>query len=194
MTTALVAADVLDALREEVPREIEERVPAAEMRELQIGRCIQATRVGLEALRYFGVEAKPLVTLMMVGNAAWAEWMLAGSPQPMPDEVWSVGIDPKECGRRGFPGHLVILVEEHLLDLDAGLYARPQHGIFVPPTILTPVRPMREDGPIAGEDLEDGGAIIYGNHFDPPNYRTSGAWKNTASWAGPVIRRMKERL
>lgn len=185
---------ILDLLREEVPREIERRVPTADARAAHRGRCVQATHVGLDALRYFGIEAKPRVTLMMVGNEAWAEWMLAGSPQPMPDPVWSVGIDPNAEGR-GFPAHLVIEIDGQLLDLDAGFYSRPHKGIHVPPTILTPIRPMVEDGPIAGVDLEGGGAMIYGQAPPgTPNYRGSGAWKHTGTWAGPVIRRMRERL
>jgi hypothetical protein len=186
-------SEILDILREEVPREIEARVPAEDARSVNRGRCVQATRVGIEALRYFGITGKPLVTLMLTGNAAWAEWMLAGSPQPMPDEVWSVGINPNDDGP-GFPAHLVISLDGLLLDLDAGFYARPERGIHVPPTILAPIEQKIEDGPIAGVDLDEGGAIIYGRHFAPPQYTGSGAWKNTATWAGPVIRRMRERL
>lgn len=191
--------DVLDLLREEVPREIESRVPTEHARATQRGRCVQSTHVGIAALEYFGIKSKPLVTLIMAGNAAWSEWMIAGQEQPMPDEAWSVGTNPVHNPEdKGYPAHLVIEIDGQLLDLDAGFYARPHKGIHVPPTILTPIRPKVPNGPIAGTDLEDGGAVIYydrsAHKTAPPNFRGSGAWKHTATWAGPVIRRMRERL
>jgi hypothetical protein len=191
--------ELLDLLRVEVPREIESRVPMAHARRTERGRCVQATRVGIEVLRYFGFQGRPLVTLMMTGNLAWVEWMLAGQPQPMPDEVWSVGIDPEHRPEdRGYPAHLVIALGGMLLDLDAGLYARPHKGIHLPPTIYTPIRGQEEGKPIAAADLEGGGAVVYHDrsayHVPPPDFRSIGAWKQTGKWAGPVIRRMRETL
>ena len=189
MTTA-VDTTVLDALRIEVPVEMERRNPAALIDQ---GRCVQATRVGIEALRYFGFEARPLTTLMMCGNAAWVEWMANDNPMPMPDEVWSVGIDPVAKGR-GFPAHLVLALGSNLLDLDAGLYARPHKGIHIPSTLMLPLLDQEEGLPIAGAELDEGGAIIYGRPRTWPDFYGSGAWKNTQKWAGPVIRRMRDRL
>jgi hypothetical protein len=186
---------IIEALRIEVPPEIEHHVPTEWARQAQRGRCVQATRVGLEALRYFGVPARPLVTTMITGNLAWAEWVTAGRPDPMPEEVWAVGIDPDERGR-GFPAHLVIGIHGHLLDLDAGFYARPQHTILMPETILLPVIEGAEPGAtIAASDLPEGGVVLYYEPpTRPPNFRSSGAWKETRKWTGPVIRRMRERL
>jgi len=187
---------IVALLREEVPAEIERWVPRHLAGQAGWGRCIQATRVGLEVLRYFGVEARPLVTLLITGNRAWAEWMLDGSPQPMPDEAWAVGIDDElHEGQRGFPGHLVIELDGQLLDLDAGFYARPERGIFVPPTVLVEMTPVEETGALAGTDLAEGGALLYGQHRGTPvNFRGTGAWKHTVTWAGPVIRRMRDQL
>lgn len=193
-------AAIIDVLRDEVPPEIEKYAPAVWSREENggRGRCIQHTRVGIEALAYFGVRAKPLLTGLLTGNQAWCEWMLAGSPQPMPDEVWSVGVDPTETERGGFPAHLVIEFEAEdqrwLLDLDAGFYARPERGIHVPPTVLTPLDQQRPDGPLAGADLEGGGAILYGPCLPRYDFRKTKAWRETKKWTGPVIRRMRDRL
>ena len=192
--------ELLNLLREEVPREIESRVPMAHAQATERGRCVQATRVGLETLKYFGVQAKPLVTTMMTGNEDWVRWMLDGQPQPMPDEVWSVGIDPepRPGERRGYPAHLVIEIDGLLLDLDSGLYARPHKGIYLPPTVLTRIRRREEGRPIAALDLEGGGAVVYHDraHYPSPvpSFYSIGAWKDTAKWAGPVIRRMREVL
>ncbi len=192
--------DILDALRAEVPVEMARRNPPELLRQVGRGSCVQATRVGIEALRYFGVKAEPLTVMMICGNLAWAEWMKLdtfGSEQ-MPDEAWSVGIDPVlHPGERGFPGHLVIEVDGNLLDLDAGFYSRPDRGIHIPPTVLIPLatdRKIIENGNLAGIDLDDGGVILYGQHLNPPPFRQSGAWRETGKWAGPVIRRMRDRL
>lgn len=195
-----MSEDVLDLLRVEVPREIESHVPTAYARRNDRGRCVQATRVGIEALRYFGIEARPLVTTMMVGNEDWVRWMLDGQPLPMPDEVWSVGIDPEPREDRGYPAHLVIEIDGQILDLDAGFYSRPHKGIYLPPSVIVPIQ--RQDDPhlpIAALDLDDGGAIVYhdraiAHHVPPPDYRSTGAWKQTGKWTGPVIRRMREAL
>ena len=83
-----------------------------------------------------------------------------------------------------------------LLDLDAGFYARPHKGIHLPPTILAPIQQRDNGKPISAADLDDGGAIAYYDRsvyeVPPPSYRSTGAWKDTAKWAGPVIRRMRE--
>lgn len=190
--------EILDALRAEVPVELARRNPPELLRQAGRGSCVQGVRVGLEALSYFGISAKPLVTLMITGNQSWVEWMADGSPEPMPDEAWSVGIDSRvKPGDRGFPGHLVIEIDGQILDLDAGFYSRPQHGMIIPPTVLVPITtdPIALDyGNLAGFDLEGGGVILYGEHHSPPNYTRSGAWRETRKWAGPVIRRMKDRL
>lgn len=190
--------DILDALCAEVPVELARRNPPALLRQVGRGSCVQATRVGIEALRYFGFTARPLVTLMITGNAAWCEWMAKDSPQPMPDEVWSVGVDSRVIpGQRAFPGHLVLTLGGLLIDLDAGFYSRPEHGIHIPPALVIPLTTEQralDNGALAGLDLEGGGAILYGRHETPPDFRRSGAWRETQKWAGPVIRRMRDRL
>jgi hypothetical protein len=186
--------DILDALRAEVPVEIYRRNEYELLREQKRGSCVQATRMGIEALKYFGVAAKPLVTLMGVGNAAWCEWMDAGGPavSEMPEGAWAVGTDPVEReGERGFPAHLVIEIDGHLLDLDAGFSARPEREIHVPPTLLIPLR----DGDIVATTmLEEGGIAFYKAHTPKLNFREMGAWRDSRKWTGPVIRRMRDRL
>jgi hypothetical protein len=182
---------VLDALRAEVPVEIYRRNEYEVLRASARGSCVQATRMGIEALKYFGVKAKPLVTLAITGNAAWVEWVKLEDPTaPWSDEVWSVGTDPKQKpGERGYPAHLVIEIDGQLLDLDAGFCARPEKGIHVPDTVLLP---LTAHG--AAMDLAEGGVLLYRYHTPTVDYRKSGAWRDSQKWAGPVIRRMRERL
>jgi hypothetical protein len=188
---------ILDALRAEVPVEIYRRNEYELLRSQQRGSCVQATRMGIEALRYFGVHAKPLVTLLMVGNAAWVDWMADPdrSPDNWPDDVWSVGTDPVPGKERGYPAHLVIEIDGMLLDLDTRFAARPEKGIHVPDTLYLPIRPegMSPDL-LAGTPLDEGGIALYRPHTPKVDFHASGAWKDSRKWSGPVIRRMRERL
>jgi hypothetical protein len=189
-----VLNDILDALRAEVPVELYTRNEYDLLREQGRGSCVQATRIGIEALRYFGVAAKPLVTLMGVGNAAWVEWMEAGGPaaSDMPEGAWAVGTDPRvKEGDRGFPAHLVIEIDGHLLDLDAGFSARPEREIHVPATLLIP---LRDGEVVATASLDGGGLAFYKAHKPKLNFREIGAWRDSRKWTGPVIRRMRDRL
>ena len=113
----------------------------------------------------------------------------------MPDEAWSVGIDtvyrPEE---RRYPGHMVLEVDDHLLDLSAGQFTRADHDLLVPPSIWTPLDGPGGERGIAGLDLELGGVILYADVEGHHPYVHSGAWRTPKNWAGPVIRRMKARL
>ena len=187
--------EILDALCAEVPAEIQRRNPLAVQRAARRGSCVQSTRVGIEALRYFGVEAKPLVTLLMTGNAAWVEWMGQDVPPlPMPDPVWAVGTDPEQQGERGYPAHLVIAYDGGLLDLDAGFYTRPERHIHIPPTVFLPLMEPGPNGVIAATSLKDEGVLFYREWKSEIDFRQIGAWRDSRKWAGPVIRAMKERL
>lgn len=175
---------IVEALRVEVPRRIDEFLPHALTPGR--GRCLPATRIGMEALAYFGVESKPLVTLAMAGNEAWLQWINDGGVPPMPEEAWSVGIDPRATGE-GYPAHLVLRVGEAIVDLDARFFSRPAKGMTVPDTVVVPV-------PAPYLPLDEGGIISYVVHPDPPPFRHAGDWRRSQKEAGLLIRRMRERL
>lgn len=165
------------------------------------GRCVIATRVGIEALRYFGIEAKPLVSAAMAGNAAWARWYHEGRPMPWPDEVWNVGVGidaeyVENDHRRptGFNAHLVVLAELDegpvVIDLDSGQFARPDRSILP----LDATVGWWRDDTIAVVELAEEGVLIYKRHLDPPPFKQAPDWKGGKSIAGPVIRLMREQL
>lgn len=156
------------------------------------GRCLTVTRVGMEVLAYFGIESKPLVTTAMAANAAWLEWQHRidqGASEPeMPKEAWNVVCGIQDQPGPGLNAHVVLLIGDELLDLDAAQSARPEHGIKVPTT----VRLRWEEG--ASLDLEDGGVLIYIPHSKPPQFKQAPDWRRAPRLAGGVIRVVRKNI
>lgn len=179
---------IIEMVRELVPRLIDRELP----HELTpgVGRCLPASRVGMEALRYFGIAADPYPCLALAANREWLEWRDAGMPGEMPDEAWAVAIDPRDERQRHYNAHMVLGVGPELLDLDARQLARPHKGIFIPETVLAL---WEEDG--GALELAEGGALVYVPHIGgAKRYSTALDWRISATWAGPVIREIKKRL
>lgn len=163
--------------------------------------CLQSSRVGLEALRYFGVHAEPKIVRAIAGNEPWLDWMFeldwqpGPGKKPMPEEAWAVGVDPEyKPGERRFPGHMVLLVGDGLLDLSSGQLSRPERGMRVSPTVWTPLLEEARRPLLAIVELDDNGALIYGEDPEPARYVEATAWRTTATWSGPIIRWMKSVL
>jgi hypothetical protein len=193
-------ARLISLLRLHVPDVVEEFLP----RTLTpgSGRCLPATRIGLETLRYFGVGAEPLPTRAMAVNAAWQEWMhgdAKGEP-PMPDEAWSVGVGWPVEGR-GVNLHLIIAIDNgfgrYFLDLDSGQFSRPNRAMPVEPTLCLPFTEKERTGRMfrtAGVGLEGGGRIDYVEHPNPESWKQGLDWRHAKKQAGKVIRRIRAEL
>jgi hypothetical protein len=194
-------ARVVDLLAEIVPRVMREEFDGAVN-----GLCLNATRVGFEALRYFGIPSTPVVLSAIAANREWLEWRSKWDDAesqlavgPMPGEAWSValgfGQNPSKLGGSGYDAHLALAVGAGgylLVDLDSGQMSRPERGIHVEPGVVVPW-----DGKAAWVELPEGGAIAYGLHVatEPlPNYRQAGGWRKSGQYAGPVIREIRGRL
>lgn len=195
-------ARVVDLLAEIVPRVMRE-----EFRGAVNGLCLNASRVGFEALRYFEIGVEPVVLSAIAANREWlqwrAKWDVDGIFKPeeaMPEEAWSVALgfdqNPSQLGGSGYDAHLALAVGEGgylLLDLDAGQMGRPEHGIHIEPAVVVPW-----DGEQAWVDLPDGGGVAYGRHVAKgsglPNYRQAGGWRKSGRYVGPVIREVRSRL
>ena len=190
--------DVLDLASEIVPSYLEEILPRETLR--SPGRCLVATRVGMEALRYFGIASEPMFCEALGANRAWLDWTTESYPDPpvspMPDEAWSVYVGPGS-GNPDVPGieaHAVLVVGDDLLDLDSGQFARPAKGILVPESLKIPIE-IRHGRRSAGLDLDGGGTLGYAELRKPPhNWRSTPDWRLSPRDAGPVIRRIRERI
>ena len=173
---------VIKAMRRAIPAIVLAAIP----RHLPVpkGRCLTTTRVGLETLRYFGIDSRPLVTQSLAANSAWVEWQASEAGGEMPDEAWSVAVGFSRGETKGIDAHVVLLVGDELLDLDAGQAARPQRGIHVAPTERLPWDP--EHG--ASRDLEEDGVLVYLPHPHPPQFKQALDWQRAPRLVGPVIR------
>lgn len=137
--------------------------------------CILATAIGIDVLKEFGIEARPLSVQVDVVNRAWldgdvaAAWRLsAGYP---PEEAAKMLAPRTNVPTSPWDGHLVIELvgRAALLDLDLKQMARPRHRIVVPP-----VGWFEGWNGTAGEwPLADGGRIFYRAKRD-----------DVASWGG----------
>jgi hypothetical protein len=192
VTVATNATAVVEALVEKAPALLDTLYSP--------DRCIAATRHGIEALAYFGIDAKPLKVMLVTGNEAWADWMNAGMPGgTMPEEAWSLGVDLDSVRPKGYAGHLVAWLprEQMLVDLSLGQFARPDRDMPLPKAAAFDVP----------EDFFTHGAAwsvtddVSGKHvvlvYDP---RTEKDWLHAPDWqrkpplAGTLIRSIREVL
>jgi hypothetical protein len=130
-------------------------------RALRDDSCLNATRVLLEVFRKLGVRARPLSVRAMALNAKFLEGLgKPGDPVENTPGAWGVGIEtrPGVGSPTGWAGHLVTLVENHILvDGSARQFTRP-HVDIVLPSVL--VGEWSKKGR-AYYDLAHGGVIEY---------------------------------
>jgi hypothetical protein len=167
-----------------------------------VPRCLTASRAGIDALRYFGVEALPVPVEALVGNPAFvaseAE-MRAGTlseEDAVARGVRYLQIDLTSQRDNGWPGHMVVGVPaaDALLDLDLGQFNRPEKSIVLPRAASFAVdSDFWADPDAATGYLVAGCRVVY--HRIAPVRPWTGApdWrKHGPRVAGPVIRKLKE--
>jgi len=126
--------------------------PLLEKLPLPPHRCIVATRVAIDVLARFGIEAQPRSVLCAVANAAYATWrarILAARQASAPRRwlepkapaaalcVWA-GLPDYAPPAGQWPGHLIAFLpaEAQVIDLDFRAFARPDRGLAVPPAVV----------------------------------------------------------
>jgi hypothetical protein len=153
----IVTDRLLTAVRAEVPRALDQLLPPR--RRQSDGYCLAATRIGIETLRHFGVKCEPLVVSALAGNAKWRAWIESEVGGKKPEGAY---VTRTSSGRPGdFAQHLVVEVDDQLLDLDSRQFSEPESGIVVPETL---VASLTEHG--AQLDLDGGGVILYARRHD----------------------------
>jgi hypothetical protein len=134
--------------------------------------CINAVRIGIDALKEFGVTAKPMSVRVEYMNKIWYDFMLENDGWPKNDEQrdeliakggYCVGIDTKApTTPDNWPGHLIMLAEAHIIDPSAIQFNRPAKGIDVPPVMMFNYPPGFEKGKrVAHFGNETGAACFY---------------------------------
>jgi hypothetical protein len=172
-----------------------------EMNEAGFGkhRCVLATRVAVEVLRRFQIQAEPIIVDVMAANASW----LRVAKNPDATEADFLATDahmvrmrttPEEGDNR-FPAHLVAYLPEEssILDLDMQQFIRPGIRAARAASLLVPEGFLR--GKHAEYDLPDGGAIMYAvlNDGVERNYADGVDWKLKGAWF-PLVRNLTLRV
>ena len=107
-------------------------------------RCIFATRVGIDVLAAFGIDAEPRPVVACVANSSYVLWKEEDRTRPTPPDAWAVwaGLpalpdDPIQ-DTPGWNGHLVVYVPRlsSVLDLDFQQFRRPLKLLDTPPSIV----------------------------------------------------------
>lgn len=129
--------------------------------------CIMATKVGIQALDYFGIKAIPVTCNLVVGNAAWVEWMKDGMPKPMPDEAWSVSVHEQNTDGPGYNGHVMLRADDMLADLNFGQVSRPEKNMTFPAAAIFPLDEEQRANFEAGKEVVyfgPGGEVVIIHH------------------------------
>lgn len=164
---------------------------------IKTNACILASRVGVEALSYFGVLSRVMPMKTIVQNAKLVEQLNANVAIDWSTGAHGVGVDPDlPSTDTGWNGHMCIAVPSVMLFVDLTLpqFSRPEKDI-----VMSPIVASYDDAFLQGGTAVyrlNNCRVIY--EFRPD---LRGTWehssdgrKNISTIAGPVIRSMREIL
>jgi len=107
-------------------------------------RCLNSTRVCLEVMSAFNVRCKPASVQALATNKIWVDKVNQIGRLPTGDEMqawiaegaWSLAIDTDEKSsdpeNNAWAGHLVAIVQDHLVDCSSLQMNRPHKSIALP--------------------------------------------------------------
>jgi hypothetical protein len=155
----------------------------------EAGGCILMTRIGIDLFAAFGLLAEPWPVWLRVGCPQFVKWEQAGAPIPQPADAYVVLACPRgpeglqtwtnprtgTLAPRHLGGHVVVhLPDQHqVVDLDAGFYSRPSHGLTVPPVVALE---WRQGWPGVRCPLPAGGELVMEHHPELTSYREASLW------------------
>lgn len=177
------------------------------LKQFQPSSCIASTRIGLDALEFFGVKAEAMPLFVMVMNDEALKMMEAGVSQAeiaaemrrwRPEEPggpWSIGVGAEIKNSTGWAGHLMIALPQHhlLLDMSFDQASRPHKGLtFEPKGYLFPVADEawwagteeREAFTTTTPSGERVGILLSHSCPDPEGYRHSLNWRRDSNVPG----------
>lgn len=107
-------------------------------------RCLNATRVCLEVMSALHVRVLPVSVFALASNKVWVDKLQAAGRMPtgaelpgwIADGAWSIGIDTRDesndAAKNAWAGHLVAVVQDHLVDCSAIQMSRPHKNMALP--------------------------------------------------------------
>lgn len=153
-------------------------------------RCVATTRIGIDTLARFGIEAGPLSIDLRVFNAA--QWIRDGAPggdaemrarggyqlSNVRDGAPSLPPTREHVGR-SWDGHLVVHVPRCrcLLDLDMRQLARPEFAIELPDAMVIPWT-----GTVQECVSPTGVVVIYETRRDPLTGQPDREFEDARDW------------
>lgn len=169
--------------------------------------CVLSSRVASEVLTYFGIQHDVVPVCAYAINEKMHEHWRNKTPISMwEDDAYSVGISPDAVltnngiDRRephGFEGHLIVITNNHLLDLSALQFHRPQHNIFVDGPILATKTAVETvsfgEHELVRIILEQG--LLFYENLRTNKYLKSNDWrKNYRPITSNIIKKMRPEI
>jgi len=174
--------------------------------EFEARSCIASTRIGMDALEYFGVKAVPIPLMIMIFNAEAHEMLRAGKDllelqaetlkytPTDPGGPWTMGVGAEVENGDGWAGHLVVGLPQMrlLVDLSFDQASRPLKGLkFTGPQLLPVLEPdwwLKKERYFQLLGKTDDGRevlLVLDNQApDPEGYKKSRNWRRTSSAHG----------
>ena len=142
--------------------------------------CVNGTRVAIEVLHRFGVEARPLsVAFILFNRFAWELYNEGVPADEWPEHAWSLGVGPEgmtvsidDQGEDRWNGHLVAEGDNWTLDISAGQFDRPGRIVCRGPRVM-PALPAK--GWV--EMIDNFGQILAIRRWPENN-----AWRHAPGW------------
>jgi len=178
--------------------------------------CIAATRIVIDVLDYFGVEASPLAAQVYLYNGPMLDRLdRDGLPATQEEAqswlkedpaLWSVGLGVGDgCSPERWPGHLVAVARFHgelwLIDGSLGQGCRPHRGIHAPAVFIAPVEESFLQGDSRAWEKSGDGWRTRVEYWPQPERRD---WISSPNWkrdntpcrkeAGRIIRAIQDAL
>lgn len=173
------------------------------------GYCINAARVTIDVLARFGVEGKATATACLVMNAVLRKLVeeRGGIPRDFPKEweaqgAWGIGVDGRteaDGGTNEYSAHVVVLVDDCMIDASVGQFSRPQREINMPAILVATVPDdfLRGEEPIFLGKRGDGPAITYWNLPQERGFENASGFRsheNNLQVTDEIIRAMAARI
>lgn len=176
------------------------------LREFEARSCIASTRIGIDALKYFGINALPIPLRIMIFNSEALEMLQAGKDLDEirtetlkymatdPGGPWTMAVGAEIENSDGWAGHLVVGLPQMrlLVDLSIDQAHRPLKGLeFTEPLTFSIIEPdwwLKEKQYLEFRGTREDGRqvlmILDNEPPDPEGYKRSRNWRRDSSLHG----------
>ncbi len=146
--------------------------------------CIATAAILRRVFRHFHFDTSPIPVYVHIFNAAYLKLRGTGVPFPddpaemreLMDRTGASAVAIGESGHPGkWPGHMLVLVQDVLVDASLDFCNRTEHSITIPPFMTTPARPAFLEYRSQLARIVNGCEIVYRRSRD-------NAWLGDPDW------------